>query len=431
MKNLTEAGDSGITVPLTLLLTLSMFHAAPGHCSEELKAGFAKVDITPGESVQLAGYGKRKQGSSGIHDPLSMRVVAFENNNKKLVLVSTDNLGFYNGTFDYFQQAILEEFDLAPSELMLSAIHTHSAPQLELDGDPANVEYTKSLKPKFFQAIKTALTEMAVVSIGTGTGSSPVGVNRREVFFDDEENWKMWLGRNPEGVTDKEVLVLKVSDLDDNTKAVLFDYATHSTAMGMHNFEVSGDIHGIAEQFVEEYLQNDIIAPAFAGASGDIDPWYRILPEFHKKNGWIPEAVLLGTLLGEEVVHIVRKIKATESTGQIKTAFKSLSLPGKPEGEGKIPGDQPPTALNITVAKIGDIAFVGLGGEVFCEIGKAIKAGSPAKHTFIITHCNGAAGYVPTKQAYNEGGYEITTSPFAPVAAEMVTKEVLRMLHEL
>jgi hypothetical protein len=61
----------------------------------------------------------------------------------------------------------------------------------------------------------------------------------------------------------------------------------------------------------------------------------------------------------------------------------------------------------------------------------AIKAGSPFKHTFVITHCNGAAGYLPPKHLYVEGGYEIKTSPFAPQAAEKVVKQVVTMLHEL
>jgi hypothetical protein len=77
------------------------------------------------------------------------------------------------------------------------------------------------------------------------------------------------------------------------------------------------------------------------------------------------------------------------------------------------------------------VAFVGLGGEVFNEIGKAIKAASPFPHTVVITHCNGAAGYLPTQPSYDEGGYEIKSSPFAPAAAEQVVKEAVQMLRDL
>ena len=83
------------------------------------------------------------------------------------------------------------------------------------------------------------------------------------------------------------------------------------------------------------------------------------------------------------------------------------------------------------MARLGDIAFVGLGGEVLTEIGTAIKAGSPCKHTFIITHCNGAAGYLAPRELFVEDGYEIQSTAFGPTAADIVVRESLRMLHRL
>ena len=141
--------------------------------------------------------------------------------------------------------------------------------------------------------------------------------------------------------------------------------------------------------------------------------------------------MLLGTFLGEEVVHVHRDIGDLSAGGDIKTAFITLELPGKARGELEIKKDCPPTPFNISVARVGDIAFVGLGGEVLTEIGMSIKAASPFKFTFVITHCNGAAGYLPPEHLYVEGGYEISTSPFAPKAADMVVKQAVKMLHEL
>ncbi|MBN2315359.1 MAG: hypothetical protein JXM79_15630, partial [Sedimentisphaerales bacterium] len=146
---------------------------------------------------------------------------------------------------------------------------------------------------------------------------------------------------------------------------------------------------------------------------------------------WIPEPVLSATMLGEEVVRVFREIEGGATSGEIKTACTTLELPGKRSGELTITKDCPPTSLNLIVARVGEIGFVGLGGEVLTEIGMAIKAGSPFKHTFVITHCNGAAGYLPPKRLYVEGGYEIKTTPFAPQAAEKVVKKAVAMLHEL
>ncbi|MDD4871925.1 MAG: neutral/alkaline non-lysosomal ceramidase N-terminal domain-containing protein [Kiritimatiellae bacterium] len=403
--------------------------------SDVLKAGIAKIDITPTKPVTLSGYGGRKGLSQGIHDPLSARAVAFEQNGKRLILVSTDILGFYDGTDEIIRKTITEACRLEPSELFLCAIHTHSAPTPTLDyskGHTNNVEYTKSLERNLVTVVKNALSCAVPVQIGTGSGTSPVGINRREVVPGKEGKAIIRLGRNPNLLTDREVQVLKIAHTGTNDPdAVIFAYATHSTSLGGKNYIVSGDVHGLAEQFIEKYMGNGIIAPAFAGASGNVDPWFRVLPEFKTGNGWIPEPVLLGTMLGEEVVNTLNSIKKLSVNGPVKTAFKTMELPGKVSGEEQVSTNSITTSLNITVGRVGDIAFVGLGGEIFNEIGKAIKIASPFPTTFIITHCNGTIGYLPTQSSYAEGGYEVKCSRFAPTAAEKVIREVVQMLKEL
>ena len=432
-------------IVIVTVLTIGLFPATSSVQSKEstsvlrkespgLQAGTAKIDITPKKPVKMAGYSSRTGLSTGVHDPLSARVVVFGNNGKRLVLVSTDLIGFYGGTAEYMRKVILDEFQLESSELFLSAIHTHAGPSLTINkekGHPNNLEYTKRLKVKLIEVIRKALSNMGPVNIGAGIGYSPVGMNRRELKFDSPGNSSIRLGRNPYGPTDKEVLVVKMTKPDGRTIAALFDYATHATCLGGKNYTISGDVLGLAEQFVEKILGDDVIAAGFAGASGDIDPWFRVLPAFNTEPGWIPEPVLLGTMLGEEVVHTFRDIGKVSGGGEIATAFVTLELPGKPRNEDTIEKGHPPTPLNITAARVGDIAFVGIGGEVLTEIGMAIKAASPYKHTFVITHCNGAAGYLPPEHLYIEGGYEIKSSPFAPQAADMVVKQAVKMLHEL
>ena len=399
-----------------------------------LRAGTAKIDITPDKPVKMSGYGARTALSEDVHDPLSARVVAFENDGKRLVLVSSDLLGFYGGTAENFRQVILSGLNLEPGELFLSAIHTHDGPTLTIDkenGHPNNLEYTKQLEGKLIKVIGEAIKNAGSVHIGAGVGYSPVGINRRELVFDNSGNGQIRLGRNPYGPTDKEVLVMKVAKPDGAAVASLFDYATHATCLGGKNLTISGDVLGLAEQFVEKILSNEIIAPAFAGASGNIDPWFRVLPGFNTEPGWIPEPVLLGTLLGEEVVHVYRDIGELSAGGDINAAFVTLDLPGKEYGELEIKKDLPKGQFNVTAARIGDIGFVGLGGEVLTEIGMSIKAASPFGHTFVITHCNGTAGYLPPEHLYIEGGYEITSTRFAPEAADMVVKQAVKMLHEL
>lgn len=287
--------------------------------------------------------------------------------------------------------------------------------------------YTQGLKTKLLEVIDQALRAKGPVQMGTGRGYSPVGANRRE----KQPDGSIKLGRNPYGPTDKEVLVMKLARPDGAPIAGLFDYATHATSLGPRNLQISGDVLGIAAQFVEKITGPGVTAPVFAGASGNIDPWFRVLPAFETADGWIPEPVLLGTLLGEEVVHVFRRIETFTTTGEIRSSFATLELPAKPAGnseEGESPGTK---QLNVTVARMGDVCFVGLGCELLTEIGMAIKAGSPYENTFVITHCNGGAGYLPPKDLYEEGGYEIRSTGFGPQAADMLVEKTLQMLSEL
>jgi neutral ceramidase len=225
--------------------------------------------------------------------------------------------------------------------------------------------------------------------------------------------------------------VLKVISAEGRTRAVAFGYAVHATSLGPGNTLISGDVIGLAEQVAERVLAPEVVVPAFAGASGDIDPWFRVLPGFNTEPGWTPEPILLGTMLGQEVLHAYRGIRQTVPVDRIAADYVTLELPTKPREEGS--GSRPATApFNLTVARLGDdVGFVGLGGEVLTELGMAIKAGSPYRHTFVVTHCNGAAGYLAPKEAHIQEGYEVRTSPFAPQAAEIVVLEFIRLLHAL
>jgi len=413
-------------VVFIFLLFDDHFLAWSAEGEDSLKAGIVKVDITPDKPVRMSGYAGRKELSTGVHDRLYARIVAFQSGTQRLVLVSTDLIGFYN-TYEPIRDAISDRFDLEPRELFLSSTHTHSGPTptFRKDGPPNNLEYTQNLKATLLEAIGLAIEKAHPVRMGAGRGYSPVGSNRRELQSDGS----IRLGRNPYGPTDKEVLVMKLATPDGEPVAALFDYATHATSLGPRNLQISSDVLGLAAQFVENILGPDVTAPVFAGASGDIDPWYRVLPSFDTENGWIPEPELLGILLGVEVVHVFRNVETTSSTGEIRTERVTLELPSKTSDRDEDTG--PTKQLNVTVARLGDVAFVGVGCELLTEVGMAIKAQSPYKHTFVITHCNGKAGYLPPRHLYDEGGYEIDRTGFADQAADILVKETLRILSEL
>ena len=100
----------------------------------------------------MSGYASRKDLSTGVHDPLSARAVAFEVGGKRLVLVSMDIIGFYGGTDEYMRKATLaKEFNLQPSELF-SGPFTRTPHRVRRStrerNNASNVEYIEALKGK-------------------------------------------------------------------------------------------------------------------------------------------------------------------------------------------------------------------------------------------------------------------------------------------
>jgi neutral ceramidase len=426
---------SVLIVTISLCVPLFGQTEVPASDTAPLNAGLAKIDITPEIPVMLYGYDARKTPSQGVHDRLYARAVAFENGGKKILLISTDLGSFTDPLYQSIRASISEKYRLRDSEFFLAAIHSHSAPVTTLDPAKAaasNVEYTRTLQQKLMALSGEAIASLRPVLTSAGVGYSPVGCNRRETVADGSVN----LGRNPYGPTDKEVLLFKLAGIDGKPLGAIFDYSTHATSLGPANMLISGDVLGISGQFVEQILGKSVVTPVFAGASGDIDPWYRVLPTFNTENGWIPEPVLLGTLLGEEVVHIFNGINNLSPGGEISTLIDSIQCPRKKndEKDDELPAlDQQTTVpVTITAARIGkDVAFIGFNVEMLTEIGMAIKAGSPFKYTFVITHCNGSSGYLPPSNLYKEGGYEINSTHFAVGSDKMVIKKALRMLYDL
>jgi hypothetical protein len=61
----------------------------------------------------------------------------------------------------------------------------------------------------------------------------------------------------------------------------------------------------------------------------------------------------------------------------------------------------------------------------------AVRAQSSFAHTFYFGYTNGWFGYLPTANAFTEGGYEPRTSPFTAQAEADLTHNVTAFLHAL
>ena len=70
-------------------------------------------------------------------------------------------------------------------------------------------------------------------------------------------------------------------------------------------------------------------------------------------------------------------------------------------------------------------------GEVFVDLGLAIKGASPFGATLVIELAHDAPGYLPTRKAFAEGSYETVNSRIAPGGGERMVENAVRLLHQL
>ena len=92
-----------------------------------------------------------------------------------------------------------------------------------------------------------------------------------------------------------------------------------------------------------------------------------------------------------------------------------------------------PDEVEVMALRLGDVALAGLPGENFCESGLAIKRRSPAPHALVAGLCNDAIGYLPTRESFDQGGYETTigSTMYEPGAAERLVDAAAEQLARL
>ena len=64
-------------------------------------------------------------------------------------------------------------------------------------------------------------------------------------------------------------------------------------------------------------------------------------------------------------------------------------------------------------------------------MGLEIRRRSPFRRTRVVELANDGAGYLPSRRAFEEGGYECATSPYRPGVGEQVVETALELLHRL
>ena len=83
--------------------------------------------------------------------------------------------------------------------------------------------------------------------------------------------------------------------------------------------------------------------------------------------------------------------------------------------------------VRVSALGLGPATHVGIQGELFTGLGMDIKRGLGAGRTFVAVLCDGTIGYIPTRDAYAEGGYEPSASPLAPGGGEAIVEATIAL----
>ncbi len=414
---------------MRLLLCLGLLCAQ--YSVAALRAGAARVEITPAADAALAtsGYGSRVDGHKKIHDPLFVRALVLNDGANTVAIFSFDMLFVTEDFRARLTERIARDNGIPADAILLAATHTHGAPSLgpvKPEFESRRNQWRTTLEDRAAEAVRQAKAALVAARVGAGIGKAFVNTNRRA----RQASGGWGLGVNPEGPSDKTVGVIKVETLAGEPLAILINYAVHGTVMGPRNYEITGDLPGAAERFVEQSLGGNVVALWTSAASGDQNAIYGPGNDFG-------QVAILGRILGEEVVRVAASIR-TSARAPLKASQRVVSCPGrkmttdsKPHENRIAFADSEPVNIRLSLVQIGPIALAGVSGEVLTGIGEHLKRESPFSRTFMVTHANGASGYIPDDDAYAQVSYEIWVTKVKPGCAEKsIVNSFLEMFEE-
>ena len=380
-----------------------------------LRAGCAKIEITPKVPAYLAGYAMRNKPSEGVHDPLFLRAMVLDDGKVRLAILSNDLCLISNDLTNELREMIANAgFD--PNCIFIATTHTHSGPVTGRDN--VNVEWLEGLKHKIVESVLLAEKRLQPVRIGIGKGKCNVGMNRRERQPDGTTR----LGKNPDGPVDTELGVIRFDDMDGNPLSLVINYGCHGTSLGGHNYQISGDYMGEGVSLIEQQAKGQPFTMFLTGASGNVDPRYRVGESFE-------HVCELGEELTTDTLNVNSQLTTKDIDATIRIVSENISVPRKAEEIEK--GADESVAIPVSLIQLNDLLFITFPGELFAEIGMELKRRSPCANTFIIGYCNGSVGYLPTQQAYAEGGYEVNVTHCAPEAESVFVDGVSEMMRLL
>jgi len=423
--------------------------------NKNLRAGVARIDITPEGPVWLTGYGNRTHPSTGVAQRIWAKALAIEDSQKNtVVVVTTDLVGLPRSITDLVSARVLKAHGLERGHLLFNSSHTHAGPVVQGNlptmfelppEDAARVaEYSRKLTDHLFNVISAALGDLAPAEIAYASGSVGFAMNRRRSTSKGVE-----IGVNSAGPVDHSVPVLRVASPDGKLRAILFAYACHGTTLTGDFYQIDGDYAGYAQNDLEK-SHPGATALFMLLCAGDQNP---------NPRGTLALTEQHGKTLADEVSRLIQG-NMTLIRGPVRTAFVVTDLPFAPHDretyEQELRSSNPAavrraqkmlksytdrlpirrTSYPVQAIRFDhDLTILALGGEVVVGYGLRAKREFPNEPLIVAGYSNDVMCYIPTRQMLGEGGYEVNDSmiyygqpgPFA----EDVEERVFAAIHQV
>jgi neutral ceramidase len=436
-----------------------------------LYAGAARVKLDPPAGLAMLGYGNRVGRNAGVHDDLAAQALVLSDGANKVAIVGVDLLAIGIRIADDIRQRVAASTDISADSIMVCATHTHSAPSFNIfatpraDAKPAegrDLEWERALPAKIASAIVQANENLEPATLRAATAQFTLGINRRLI----RPHHQVQTAANRSGPADSEVVAFGAYRPNGAPIAFLMNYPCHGVVLCEDNMLYSRDWPGFAMDEIESLSAGSRPVSIFIqGATGNIDPRSRGNFEVAEDHGRAMgraafEALAQAPSIADARV-AARRIPINLKLKDLSTelalardcaAQTKASLDNHRGGDGyqlkrlrdhhaqslaalaaleaiedqsrdrRVDMDRRELATTMMVAAIGNLAIVGIPGELFVELGLAIKGIPNFARILVAGYCNDLVGYIPTRAAYSEGGYEVDTARIAPGSGETIVE---------
>ncbi|MGQ9631667.1 MAG: neutral/alkaline non-lysosomal ceramidase N-terminal domain-containing protein [bacterium] len=406
----------------------------------KISVGTGKSCINPPLGMELSGFGfYLGRGATGIHDDLFARAITLDDGRSRAALIACDLIGLEEKFVWEIKSEIEGRCEVPRSNILLALTHTHSGPAtMFLRGcgefDPG---WMGSLREAIVRTVVQASENMRPAVLRMGIGEARIGYNR--VRKDD--------------TIDPQVIVISFAN-DAGEIAYLVNYACHPVTLAKQNTLISADYPGAVVRYVEEHT--GAFAAFFSGACGDIDP---LVNRDEWGSGTFEDVARYGEIVGGAAIRAVKSVQPQDDISlEIEEMRVDLPLqaPSVDEIREKLAGSERRVereyfksllqrvesgkmdralSVPIQILTLGGAQIFALPGEVFVEIGLALKSLSQKPVSGVIGYANACPGYLPTRYDFEIRGYASTLAPmiydhppFAPGIEDRIIEAVREYL---